>query len=187
MPFGITLPCAVIIFPLVYIMSDLLTEVYGIKLSVMIISMNTLINLFMSFIFAIAICIPPAPFYQYNNDFAIILGNTPRIVFASLLAYYSGDIINSISLSYFKYKHLNKGFFFRSIVSSLLGQIFDTCVFIMIGFFGIISFNQLLQMIVFQYIVKISYEIICYPITRIVVDRWKKLENIDVIDRWKNM
>lgn len=184
MPFGITLPCAVIVFPIVYIVSDLITEVYGIKLSILVITINTFINILMSIIFMIAIYIPSAPFYRYGNDFANILGSTPRLVCASLLAYYLGDFFNSISLSFFKFKYNNRGYFFRSIVSSLIGQVFDTCIFILAAFIFTMPFKDLIYMMIFQYIVKIVYEVICFPITKIVVNMWKKIENIDTIDMW---
>lgn len=188
MPFGYVLPCAVILFPVVYILSDILTEIYGIKLSMLAIMTNLGLNLFMSVIFGIAIFIPSAPFYENGEAFSIILGNTPRIVLASLAAYWCGDTVNSLSLSYFKAKLQKHSFFntffFRSIFSSVLGQIFDTGIFIFIAFFNIVSIETMLMMMLNQYCVKISYEVICYPLIRMTVNWWKKVEKIDVIDNW---
>ena len=187
MPFGIPLPCAVMLFPCVYIISDLMTEVYGIKLSKIAIKTNAALNLFMSLIFLIAINIPSAPFAD-STAFDSILGSTPRMVFASLISYFLGDTVNSYSLSFFKAKLYNipilNTFLFRSIFSSMLGQIFDTIGFIFMAFYGTIPNEALISMMVCQYIVKIGYQIIVHPIMRFIVKWWKKTENIDVIDKW---
>ena len=187
MPFGIVLPCAVILFPVVYIISDLTTEVYGIELSKIAIKTNTILNLFMSLMFILAVNIPSAPFAD-STAFDSILGSTPRMVFASLISYFIGDMVNSYSLSFFKAKLINikllNTFLFRSIFSSMLGQIFDTIGFIFMAFYGTISNEALISMMVCQYIVKIGYQIIVHPIMRFIVKWWKKTENIDVIDKW---
>ena len=187
MPFGITLPCAVILFPFVYILSDLTTEVYGIELSKIAIRTNAALNLFMSLIFLIAINIPSAPFAD-SSAFDLILGSTPRMVFASLISYFFGDMVNSYSLSFFKAKLSNiyilNTFLFRSIFSSMLGQIFDTVGFIFIAFYGSIPNEALISMMVCQYIVKIGYQIVAHPVITYIVKWWKKVENIDVVDKW---
>lgn len=191
--FGITLPCAIIVFPLVYILSDLITEVYGIKLSITAIRVNLWMNIVMSAIFIIAMYIPPSALYQHNNAYIHVLGSTNRAVVASITAYLLGDLANSISLSVLKRKYHNndnrllKSFFFRSISSSMIGQIFDTGIFLIIMFIGVIPLNTLLTMIIVQYIFKILYELICFPITNIIVNKWKKFEGIDTIDSWKGM
>ena len=187
MPFGVVLPSAVILFPCVYIISDLSTEVYGIRLSKLAIYTNTALNLFMSLIFMIAVMIPGAPFAD-STAFDSVLGSTPRIVFASLISYFLGDMINSYSLSFFKAKLSNitllNTFIFRSIFSSMLGQIFDTMGFIVISFYGIVPNEVLMSMIINQYMVKIGYQIVIHPIMHHVVKWWKKVENLDVVDKW---
>ena len=187
MPFGYVLPCAVILFPMVYVISDLMTEVYGIKLSKIAIRTNAFMNLFMSLIFILAVNIPAAPFAD-ATAFNTILGSTPRMVFASLVSYYLGDMINSYSLSFFKAKLSNitllNTFFFRSIFSSMLGQIFDTVGFIFLAFYGNISNDMIITMMICQYTVKVGYQIIIHPIMTRIVKWWKKVEGIDVVDTW---
>lgn len=187
MPFGYTLPCAVILFPIVYIISDLMTEVYGIARSKLAITANTAMNLFMSLIFLLAVNIPCAPFAD-STAFDSILGSTPRMVIASLVSYFIGDMVNSYSLSFFKAKLSNVPllnlFLFRSICSSMLGQIFDTIGFITMAFYGTVPNDVLFQMMFCQYIVKIGYQIIVHPIMHFIVAWWKKSENIDVVDNW---
>lgn len=187
MPFGYVLPCAVILFPMVYVISDLMTEVYGIKLSKIAIRTNAFMNLFMSLIFILAVNIPAASFAD-ATAFNTILGSTPRMVFASLVSYYLGDMINSYSLSFFKAKLSNipllNTFFFRSIFSSMLGQIFDTVGFIFLAFYGNISNDMIITMMICQYTVKVGYQIIIHPIMTRIVKWWKKVEGIDVVDAW---
>lgn len=182
---GIVLPAAVILFPLVYIMSDVMTEIYGIRLSMVAIKTNAFLNLFMSLIFMLAISIPAPEFWKGQQAFATVLGNTPRMVVASLIGYFLGDMANSMSLSIMKVRTKNtifEWFFFRAIGSSLIGQIFDTFAFIFIAFYGVMPTSALFIMAVSQYIAKISYEIVCYPLVSAVVRWWKKVEGIDVYD-----
>lgn len=182
---GVVLPAAVILFPLVYIMSDVMTEIYGIRLSMVAIKTNAFLNLFMSLIFMLAISIPAPEFWKGQQAFATVLGNTPRMVVASLIGYFLGDMANSMSLSIMKVRTKNtifEWFFFRAIGSSLIGQIFDTFAFIFIAFYGIMPTSALFIMAISQYIAKIGYEIVCYPLVSAVVRWWKKVEGIDVYD-----
>lgn len=182
---GIVLPAAVILFPLVYIMSDVMTEIYGIRLSMVAIKTNAFLNLFMSLIFMLAISIPAPEFWKGQQAFATVLGNTPRMVVASLIGYFLGDMANSMSLSIMKVRTKNtifEWFFFRAIGSSLIGQIFDTFAFIFIAFYGVMPTSALFIMAVSQYIAKIGYEIVCYPLVSAVVRWWKKVDGIDVYD-----
>ena len=189
MPFGYVLPCAVILFPLVYVLSDLMTEVYGLRLSKIAITTNAILNLFMSVIFIIAVNIPSAPFFD-ATAFNAVLGSTPRMVIASLISYYLGDMINSYSLSFFKSKLEDAKikflgtFFFRSIISSMLGQIFDTLGFIFMAFYGTVPNSVLLTMMLCQYTVKIGYQVIIYPFMHYIVAWWKRSEGFDVVDAW---
>jgi uncharacterized integral membrane protein (TIGR00697 family) len=183
---GIVLPGAALLFPMVYIFSDIMTEVYGLRLSLMVIKMNALINLFMSLVFMGMIALPYAPFWGNQNAFVAILGSTPRIVVASLIAYFLGDYANSASLSFLKTVTKNRpifgSFFLRAIGSSLIAQVFDTVVFILLAFYGTMPTEALFTMIYSQYLVKIAYEIVIYPLTKWTVDWWKKKENIDIYD-----
>lgn len=187
MPFGYVLPCAVVLFPIVYIISDLMTEVYGIKLSKLAIKANACMNLFMSLIFMVAITIPSAPFAD-STAFDTILGSTPRMVFASLVSYFIGDMVNSHSLSFFKAKFSNVPFLnlflFRSIFSSMLGQVFDTIGFIAMAFYGTVPNDALLQMMGCQYVVKIGYQVVVHPLMHFIVTWWKNAENLDIVDEW---
>ena len=188
MPFGVVLPAAVYLYPICWVISDIMTECYGLHLSMMAIKTNAVLNLFASIIFIIVCMIPAAPFYEHNEAFNTILGNTPRIVIASLISYFLGDTANSCSLSFFKAK-FNKvpfcnTFFFRAIASSMFGQIFDTMGFIAIAFYGTMPNEVLFMMMGYQYTVKIAYEVICFPLTRAVVNWWKKVEGVDVVDVW---
>lgn len=188
--YGITLPGAALIFPLVYIASDLMTEVYGIRLSLIAIRTNVFINFLMSAIFIGTIHLPYAPFWGNQAAFETILGSTPRIVAASLIAYYLGDFANSSSLSImktiFRGRKFVGTFFFRAIGSSIIGQVFDTALFIILAFYGTMPNSILFTMIWMQYCTKIAYEIICFPILKIVVDWWKHKDHLNIYDEIKS-
>jgi uncharacterized integral membrane protein (TIGR00697 family) len=180
--FGFVLPAAVIIYPLVYIISDIMTEVYGMRMSMLSIKMNAFMNIMMVIVFYVTLQLPWPSFWGGQEAMVSVFGSTPRIVLASLLGYYFGDWANSMVISFMKVKMKGKMFAVRAIGSTLVGQAVDTGLFILIAFAGIVPTNVLIQMIIAQYIVKCGYEAICVPLTTAIVGWWKKKEEIDVFD-----
>ena len=180
---NIILPGAVVIYPLVYIISDIMTEVYGMKLSLLSIKLNVLVNLLMVFVFYIILAIPAPGFFKNVQAYHVVLFQTGRVVFASVTAYFLGDYINSATLSIMK-RITNKRYFgLRAVTSTALGQIADTGLFIFLAFYKLIPLNVLFAMMLAQYIFKVSYEAVSLPITIPVVKWWKKKEGLDAIDR----
>ena len=122
LPFGIVMTAAVIIFPITYILSDVFSEVYGYKWSRFTCYLGFAANLFAVTIFTIVIATPAPDFWMNQAAFEAVLGNTPRILFASLLGFVVGDFVNDRVFKAFKDKHPDdhKGFSFRAILSSFL-------------------------------------------------------------------
>ena len=180
LPFNITMTGAVFIFPITYILSDLFSEVYGYRWSRITCYIAFACNLFMVIVFALVIN-TPAPSYWLNQEaFATVLGSTPRTLIASLLALLLGDLVNDKVFRRMKQNHLNeiKGFGFRAILSSLMGELVDSLVFLPIAFLGEMPIETLAVMTVMQVLIKTSYEVVILPITTLVVKKVGKAENV---------
>jgi queuosine precursor transporter len=179
---GIVLPAAVIIFPLTYLFGDILTEVYGYERTRLVIWIGFAANVLMSIVFLITIALPHPAFWTNQSAYAAVLGFTPRLVLASMIAYLAGEFSNSFVLS--KVKLLTRGRFLwiRTIGSSIVGQGVDTVIFIAVAFVGIMPLPILLGMMLAQYLWKVGYEVIATPLTYAAV-RWiKRKENLDTFD-----
>lgn len=178
LPFNITMTGAVFIFPITYILSDVFSEVYGYKWSRITCYLAFLFNLFMVIVFSLVI-VTPAPDYWTNQEaFQTVLGNTPRILCASLLAFVIGDLVNDKVFKKMKEKHPNdhKGFGWRAILSSLCGELVDSLIFLPLAFIGQMPLETLAIMTVMQVLIKTGYEVVILPITHLVVNKVSKKE-----------
>jgi queuosine precursor transporter len=178
LPFGITMTGAVIVFPITYILSDLFSEVYGYRWSRITCYVAFTANVLMVLAFAIVIN-TPAPSYWTNQEaFATVLGNTPRVLVGSLLAFVAGDFVNDRVFRKMKAKYPNshKGFGVRSILSSVCGAVIDSAIFIPIAFIGTMPGNVLLVMGVTQVCLKLLYEVIVLPVNRLVTIKISAIE-----------
>jgi uncharacterized integral membrane protein (TIGR00697 family) len=171
-----------LLFPLSYIFGDILTEVYGYKRSRRIIWLGFISALLMSLVFYIVQVLPPATDWPNQQAFEQILGFLPRIVIASLLAYFAGEFTNSVTLSRLKIITEGKYLWMRTIGSTLLGQGIDTLIFCLVAFYGVLPGNVLWAVIVSNYIFKCSIEILFTPLTYGIVGFLKKRENLDTFD-----
>jgi len=172
----------IIVFPLSYIVNDVISEVWGYKKARFIIWCGFGMNLLAIMVYSLSINMQPASFWQGQPGFTSVLQNTPRLAFASLVAYLAGSFINSIIMSKMKVMSKGKNFSLRAVISTLFGETVDSFLFITIAFVGTVPANILLQMILVQIIIKTLYEILVLPITIRVVRTVKKSEGIDVYD-----
>ena len=177
-----TVPVGVLVFPLSYIINDVVAEVWGYRKVRLIIWAGFAVNLLAVIFFSLSIVVPAAPFYQSQDAFAAVLGNTPRLVAASLIAYLTGSFLNAYIMSRFKVLTKGKGFSVRAVVSTLAGEGADSLIFITIAFAGIFEFKALMTMVLTQALIKTVYEIIILPVTILVVKKMKKLEGEDTFD-----
>lgn len=175
-------PAGVLIFPIAYIINDVMVEVWGFQKARLIIWAGFGVNVLAVLFFSLAITVTAAPFWENQDAFASVLGSTPRIVGASMLAYLLGSFLNAWVMSKFKVLTKGKGFSVRAIFSTLVGEGADSMIFISIAFAGIFPFKVLLIMIGTQAIIKTAYEIAVLPLTIWVVNKVKKLEGIDTFD-----
>ena len=171
-----------ILFPLSYIFGDILTEVYGFRRSRRVIWLGFAAALLMSFTLYVVQLLPPADGWQYQDDFRHILGFVPRIVLASLIAYFAGEFSNSFTLSRLKIVTRGRFLWVRTITSTLIGEGLDTLLFCMIAFYGTLPVPLLISVILSNYIFKCSVEILFTPFTYIIVNFLKKKEKEDMYD-----
>jgi uncharacterized integral membrane protein (TIGR00697 family) len=180
--FGMTLPAAVILFPLTYIFGDLLTEVYGFRKTRLIIWLGFFANFIMVLVFMLTLALPYPNFWHGQTAFVTVLGLTPRMVLASLTAYLAGEFSNSVILSRLKVMTRGRNLWLRTIGSTVVGEGMDTILFITIAFLGTVPGNVMGQMMLAQYLWKVTYEVAVTPFTYLVVGWVKKRESIDVFD-----
>lgn len=179
---GITLPAAVILFPVAYIFGDILTEVYGFERARQVIWIGFLANIFMVIVFAITIALPSPEFWKNQNAYTLVLGFTPRLVAASLVAYFVGEFSNSLVLSRMKILTQGRWLWTRTIGSTLVGEAIDTVLFITIAFGGLFPGAVIGSMIIAQYLWKVGYETLATPLTYMLVGWVKRKEGIDKFD-----
>lgn len=168
LPFDLIMPAAVIVFPITYILSDIFSEVYGYKWSRKTNYLGLTMNLFAVIIFAIAIKIPAPVFYEHQEAFKTILGNTPRMLIASTLGLWMGDYLNDnvFKLMKKKYQSSHENYESRAILSSLVGQVGDSLIFIPIAFYGSMPIEAMIKMVFTQALLKVGYEIIILPVSK---------------------
>lgn len=177
------LTCGILVFPAVYVVSDILTEVYGYRKSLFSIRLNFICCFLFVVLTQIMLILPHPPFWEHQSAYEAVFNSTPRIFAASLASYYLGDWANSVMVSWMKKIQNGKNFAIRSIASSLVGQAVDSLLFFSIAFAGVLPLDVLITMITCQYVAKIGYEVVLLPITCRVVAWWKRLEGFDHIDR----
>ena len=176
--FGFSCTAGILIFPISYIIGDILTEIYGYKKAQKIILFGFIFNAFATFIFWLAIKLPFPNFWMNQEAFQLILGNTFRVYIASVLGYLIGGFTNSFIMHYIKNNTKIKFLWFRTIISTIIGEGLDTIIFLTISFFCIYSNHDLFLMIIYQSLFKILYEILFTPFTYLAVKKVKKIEGI---------
>ena len=182
---SLQLSAAVIIFPISYIINDLLTEVYGYRRAMWVIWMGFGLSAFVA-VAAHIVTVLPAPVYpdsqEVANSFNQLFGLIPRTTIASLLAFILGSHMNAWVLSRMKIATHGKGFGWRAIVSSLVGELSDSVIFYPLAFIGVMPVKSILSIILTQVTVKTLYEVVILPVTAAISHKLKTVEGIDTFD-----
>ena len=182
----------VLFFPISYLFGDILTEVYGYARSRKVIWAGFGGLIFAS-IMALVVTYLPLPISGSPDSLAgnvekqraieMIFGQTPRIVLASLTAFWMGEFVNSFVLAKLKIKTGGKFLWIRTIGSTILGEIADSAVFYPIAFFGIWSNEQLISVMIGNYFIKVLWETVATPFTYLIVGFLKRAEHEDYYDK----
>jgi queuosine precursor transporter len=179
---GLILPAGIIIFPISYIVGDILTEVYGYSAARRVIWLGFLCNLIAVIAIIIAQNLPSAVFWDGQVAYERILGFTPRLLLASFLAFLVGEFANSTILAKMKVATKGKWLWSRTIASTFVGQGLDSFIFIFVAFWGTSPADALISAMFTQWIFKVVYEAAATPVTYVVVNFIKQKEGIDVYD-----
>ena len=179
---SVAVPVGIFLFPITYIINDVIAEVWGFRKARLMIWLAFAMNFFTVLFYQFAVALPPAPFWSGQEAFGAVLSQTPRIAVASLLAFFVGSFLNAYVMSKMKVAMNGNKFSVRAIASTVVGEAADSTIFISIAFWGILSANQLVLMIITQALLKVLYEIIILPVTQQVVSYIKKKEQTDVYD-----
>lgn len=171
-----------ILFPISYILGDVLTEIYGYKYARRAIWVGLGVMLLAVLCFTIVRYMPPAPEYTAQASYEAVLGFFPRIVAASLAAFLTGSFLNSFVLAKLKVKTKGKKLWLRLIGSTVVGELCDTVVFAFVAFGGILQGMNMLTYILIGWIFKTVVEIVFLPITYRVIDKMKQVEKVDAYD-----
>lgn len=180
-----TLTAGVIVFPISYIMGDVIAEVYGFRAARRVMWLGFAMNLLMVFMFTITIWLPAPEWFQNSGAYATVLGNAPRLLAAGLVSYVVGSWANAVVISKMKVARKfdgGKGFGWRAILSTLIGESLDSMLFIPLSFLGVVPLSELPMMILLQVVFKTVYEIVMLPVTTKLVKWVKKVEGNDVYD-----
>jgi queuosine precursor transporter len=172
-----------LIFPISYIVNDIIAEVWGYKKARLIIWCGFLMNFLAVAIFQLSIWAPGSSNFAHQTEFQLVLGNTLRLVTASFVAFLCGSFLNAFVMSKMKILQKGRGFSLRAVASTLVGEGADSLVFFTLAFYGVIPTDDLLMLIFTQAGMKTGYEIIVLPLTNFVVRRVKKIEGIEVYDK----
>lgn len=175
-----------ILFPFSYIFGDVLTEVYGYRRSRRVIWVGFGAILLMAAILALVGALPPAEGWENQAAYDAVLGMTPRIVAASVLAYFAGAFSNSVVLAKLKVLTGGRWLWMRTITSTLVGESVDTLIFVLVAFYGTTPGALLIAVLVSNYVFKCGIEALLTPVTYRVVDGLKRVEREDYYDYGTN-
>lgn len=172
-------------FPISYVFGDILTEVYGYSRARRVIWAGFAGLGFASFMAAVVVALPPAPFWKHQAAYEVAFGSTWRIVAASMIAYFCGEFVNSYVLAKMKIRTAGKWLWTRTIGSTLVGEAVDSALFYPLAFYGsgIIPDDKLPLVMLAQFIAKVSVEVAFTPVTYKVVGWLKRAEREDYYDR----
>ena len=176
------LPAAIVIFPLSYIVGDILTEVYGYRLARRVIWLGFFCNLIAVIAIWIGQILPPASVWGGQGAYESILGYTPRILFASFLAYLVGEFSNSFILAKMKIKTKGRWLWTRTIGSTMIAQALDAAIFIPIIYIGRFDLSFIAIASLTHWAAKVGYETVATPFTYATVNFLKRKEAIDTYD-----
>ena len=175
----------VLFFPISYVFGDILTEVYGYARARRVIWAGFAGLAFASFMAYVVVALPPAPFWKNQQAYEIAFGQAWRVAGASMIAYFCGEFVNSYVLARMKIATAGKWLWTRTIGSTIVGEAVDSALFYPLAFYGtgIIPNDRLIQVMLFQFVAKVSVEVVFTPVTYKVVAALKRAEHEDYYDR----
>ena len=179
---GFTFGAGVLFFPISYIFNDVLTEVYGYARARKVVWAGFGAIIFASFMSWVVVSLPPAAGWNDQGAYEAVFGQTPRIVFASLSAFFVGEFANSYVLAKMKIRTSGRHLWARTIGSTIIGEGVDSIVFYPLAFLGVWESRLVLTVMVSNYVIKVLWEAVITPVTYQVVGFLKRAEQEDYYD-----
>ena len=183
---GYEFGAGILFFPLGYVLGDILTEVYGYARARRVIWAGFAALLFMAFMSWAVVSMPPAPGWDGQDAYEKLFGQVPRIVLASITAFWAGEFVNSFVMARMKIWTKGRMLWTRTIGSTIVGQGVDSLLFYPIAFWGVWTSDQVMTVMVTNWALKVSWEIVLTPVTYAVVGWLKRREGVDVFDEGTN-
>lgn len=180
---GFTFGAGVLFFPISYIFGDILTEVYGYARARKVVWAGFAALVFASFMAWAVVSFPPAPGWPHQAAYETIYGQVPRIVLASLIAFWAGELANSYVLAKMKVFMAGRRLWMRTIGSTIVGEGVDSMIFYTVAFYGVWTTDQLLLVMGSNYLIKVGWEALATPVTYRIVGWLKRAEHEDYYDR----
>ncbi len=173
---------AMLLFPITYIFGDIFTEIYGYAASRRAIWLGFFGTALLYAVSAIVIALPADPQFHNQQAFITVFGILPRILIASLIAFWAGEFANSYTMAKLKLITRGRWLWTRTVGSTVVGQAVDTTLVIVITFAGTFTPAKLFQIIWQGYLLKVAYEVLATPLTYLVVNWLKRAEHVDTFD-----
>ena len=177
---------AMVLFPITYIFGDIFTEIYGYAASRRAIWLGFFGTTIMYAVSSFVIWLPSDPAFKNQAAFVAVFGFLPRILVASLLAFWAGEFANSFTMAKLKLLTRGKYLWTRTVGSTVVGQAVDTTLVILITFGGVFSAHKMVVVIVTGYVLKVAYEVLATPLTYLVIGWLKRAEGVDTFDTRTN-
>lgn len=177
---GLTVPCGVIIYPVVFILTSVIADVYGESTAQKTIIFGVLCNLLFVIVSTVALLLPPASFWPGQESFAYIFSQTPRMLIASFTSYIIGNFINARLTTILKRNSKDGDIGYKSIIAIAIGEIVDNTIFIGLAFAFSVSWTNIVIMILVHFVIMFIWTFIAQPITMRVVKWAKKGENAQI-------
>ena len=179
----VNLTAGIIVFPVSYIINDVVCEVWGYQRTRMLIWMGFAMNFFFVIMGAIADWIPGAPYWHGDEGFHVIFGLAPRIALASFIAFIAGSFTNAYVMSRMKLSSGGRNFSARAVLSTVFGEGVDSIIFLPLALGGVIPWEEMPSLMISQVTLKTLYEIAVLPVTIRVVEFAKRHDHEDVFDK----
>ena len=180
--FGVSLGGGILFFPLSYLFGDVLTEVYGYARARKVVWAGFGALIFTTLMAQLVLALPPAPGWPHQEAMETVFGNTPRIVIASIIAYWAGEFVNSYTLAKMKIWTRGRFLWSRTIGSTIAGEAIDSLIFYPVAFWGVWTTEQVFEVMAFNYVLKVLWEAAATPFTYKLVRFLKRAEHEDYFD-----
>lgn len=183
---AVTFGAGILFFPLSYVLGDVLTEVYGYARARRVVWAGFAASIFTAVMAAVIVAMPPAADWPNQEVYETVFGQVPRIFAASIAAFWAGEFANSYVLARMKVWTKGRMLWTRTIGSTVVGQGVDSLIFYPLAFWGVWTNEQVITVMITNYLLKVSWEVLLTPVTYQVVGFMKRREGVDIFDETTN-